>query len=85
MEAFLPEGLEGGLERWLKHGIDPGSFLMAVIENNLTEAVGRADHNNLRYLPNIVSYFYNNVPRTAWGSKERADAWRSKFIGTERM
>ena len=39
-----------------------GRFLTAVVENNLKEAVGRADYVNVRALPIYVKYFYNYAP-----------------------
>ena len=32
----------GAIQRYIDHGIPPGHFLTAVIENNLCEACGRA-------------------------------------------
>lgn len=63
--------LYGALERYLNHGILPGGFLTAVLENNLMEAFGRADSMNSANLRNIVGYIYNHIPSNAWGSKER--------------
>ena len=67
----IREDLYGALERYLNHGIMPGSFMTAVLENDLMESFGRADVSNSANLKNIVGYIYNNVPSNAWGSKER--------------
>lgn len=64
----IREDLFGALERYLNHGIMPGSFLTAVLENNLVEAIGRADFMNSANLKNIVGYIYNHMPSTSWGS-----------------
>lgn len=69
----MREDLYGALERYLNNGIMPGSFLTAVLENNLCEAFGRADSGNSANLKNIVGYIYNNFPSNAWGSRERVD------------
>ncbi len=45
--------------------IDPhrmGSFLTAVVENDLDGAVGKADSVNVRALPIYIKYFYNYAP-----------------------
>lgn len=70
MEAIL---------RWIQHGIEPGDFLRAVINNDLREAIGRADDDNMRNLPAIVGYFYNEAPSSCWGSPEKAQAWAALF------
>lgn len=61
----------GALERYLNQGIMPGSFMTAVLENNLMEAFGRANHMNEANMKNIVGYVYNHIPSNAWGSVER--------------
>ena len=52
-----------------------GDFLRAVLENNLSEAVGRADEDNLKNLPAFVIYLYNEMPSPCWGSPEKVKAW----------
>lgn len=56
----------------------PGSFLTAVLENDLAEAVGRADFQNIEVLPAIVAFVYRNLPSPCWGSKEKVEAWLVK-------
>ena len=68
----------GAIHRYIDHGIPPGSFLTAVIENNLSEAVGRADDENCANLPAFVAYFYNEAPSPCWGSREKRLAWITK-------
>lgn len=63
------------LQLYVDHGCSVGGFLMAVLENNLSEACGRADLNNQRRLITIVRYVYNRIPRDAWGSPEKVAEW----------
>ena len=65
---------------YVELGRPPGSFLTAVICNDLTQACRRADEVNLRNLPAFVAYFYNDVPGPCWGSRERMDAWMAQHI-----
>lgn len=74
-EFYIPERMMDGLERYVKDQILPGDFLRAVISNDLTEAVGRADEENLRNLPAYIGYLYNEAPVRCWGSKERMEEW----------
>lgn len=71
----IREDLYGALERYLNNGIMPGSFLTSVLENNLCEACGRADHENIRNLKNIVGYIYNHIPSSAWGSRDKVESY----------
>jgi hypothetical protein len=50
---------------------NPGSFLTAVLSNDLFEAIGRADENSLASLKGIVGYIYNELPGDVWGSREK--------------
>jgi len=68
--SLIPSNLVDALERYVKNRMPTGSFLRAVLENNLVEAVGRADSDNIRLLPEIVQYCYNNLPHNCWGSPE---------------
>lgn len=83
MEPYLPDHMKKGMKNYLEHGIEPGSFMTAVLCNDLKGAIARADSTNLAALPNIVSYCYNNIPSTAWGSPEKMEAWINSFRKTE--
>ena len=67
--------LEDSLDRYLNHGIMPGGFLTAVLENNLTETFARADSINSVLVRDIVQFMYNRLPIGAWGSAERVTEW----------
>jgi hypothetical protein len=71
----IPERMCGDIERYIRQGIEPGDFLRAVICNDLTEACGRADNENIRLLHVYVAYFYNEAPSGCWGSEQRYVAW----------
>lgn len=75
----IRENTKAALERWVKHGIIPGDFLTAVIENDLMKAMGRADSYNRATIFQICSYLYNEAPATCYGSPEKVKAYASKF------
>ena len=74
-EFSIPERMMGAIDRYVKHGIEPGDFLSAIICNDLRGACGRADDENLRNIPAYVAYFYNEAPSLCWGSEEKMQAW----------
>jgi len=76
---YIPERMMDGIRLYIDRGIEPGSFLTAIICNDLREAVGRADDENIGNIPAFVSYFYNEAPSPCWGSPERMDAWVARF------
>ncbi len=77
-EYDVPEHDVQGLWLYLQHGIPPGSFLQAVLENDLKEAFGRADHINSTHVKEIVTFLHNLFPASAWGSEEKVASWSFK-------
>ena len=74
----LPEGLQGGMKRYVEQGIKPGSFMTAVLENDLFGALAQADEMNRDRLYDICKWLYNEAPSQCWGSKEKVEAWIAK-------
>ena len=69
-----PETKEG-IDRYVNDHIPTGSFLEAVLCNNLKEAIGRADSENLRDIVEIVQYCHWEIPSVCWGSPKKVRAW----------
>ena len=75
MGISVPQHTLGGIRRYVEDRIPPGGFLTAVLCNDLTEAVGRADSENTYALPAIVAYIYNETPADCHGSREIVAKW----------
>lgn len=72
----IPHSLHAGLTRYLVDGIKPGSFLTAVIENNLSDAALRADPiENLAALPHLARFLINETPTACHGSPAAVKRW----------
>ena len=69
-----PETKES-IDRYVNDHIPTGSFLEAVLCNNLKEAIGRADSENLRDIVEIVQYCHWEIPSVCWGSPKEVRAW----------
>jgi len=63
----IPEHMHDAICLYYEQGVEPGDFLSAVINNDLKNAVGRADHINLPCLHHFVRWFYWNPPSGTWG------------------
>ena len=73
---MLPEHMQGGARRYIEHGIRPGSFLCAVLENNLTGAFGHADSTNRPLIATVyVEWLHWEIPAPAWGSPAKVALW----------
>lgn len=66
------------LKRYVDQRIPPGSFLQAVLENDLMMAFGRADEDNSSNLFHICSYVYSQLPSRCHGSPETVKQWLSE-------
>ena len=67
---FCPPNIVESLERFRDDGVPTGDFLTAVLENDLMEAILRADHDNMLALPHICAWVYEYLPRNIYGCRE---------------
>jgi hypothetical protein len=75
----IPSYMHEGIIKYIYEGIIPGSFLRAVLENNLKDAIANADSTNILIISNYVEFFYNEVPGNIWGSEERVRGHAMSF------
>lgn len=74
----VPTEVYHSLRRFIDDGIRTGSFLHAVLCNDLTEAALRADSDNIEALGRIARYVWEAVPALARGNEEKVEAWIAK-------
>lgn len=82
--SMIPRAPKAGIDRYVDHGVPTGSFLRAVLSNDLFEAVTRADLDNQLALVDICAYIRHYTPATCHGSPEEVEAWL-KFHREEPM
>lgn len=68
--SLIPEHMREGVRGYLEEGWYPGSFLNAVLCNDLKEAAATADEINKHYLFQWAQFLYNEIPMNAQGSQE---------------
>lgn len=66
------------MRRYVFDRIRTGSFLNAVLSNDLRTAVRRADPFNKHRLVGIIEFCENVLPPNAWGSEKHVDGWVMK-------
>jgi len=71
----LPKHLQDSMKIYVEDGIRSGGFLTAVLSNDLRGAVNIADSGNIKLLPDIITWLYNEVPQSCWGSTENVENW----------
>ena len=77
---MIPEHMHDGIISYLTQGRPQGSFLTAVLSNDLIDAFVRADHINSANMFNWVKYLYNYAPPSSYGSPEKVKDWLARFV-----
>ena len=77
--THISESVLMSIRNHVNHGIQCGSFLHAVLCNDLCGAVQKADMDNRKALPLIVSFIINHIPAECHGSPAKVDAWQRKL------
>ena len=78
---YIPQRMIAPIKRYVLEHQAPGDFLMAVLRNNLREAIERADDENIDHLPAYMALLYNEAPSQCWGSKEKVNNWLNAIKG----
>lgn len=79
-ESGVPDTLWDGLLSYILDHRPTGSFLEAVINNDLRDACARADQVNRYHLWNIVDFLYNYAPTGCWGHDHATTQWLKERI-----
>lgn len=77
-------GLAEGFRRYFEQGVMPGSFLQAVLANDLYKAVTRADAVNIGRLRDIMIWVQDHAPENSWFgwdiiaayAEQRREVWK---------
>ena len=78
----IPEHMHEAITEWIETArIEPrlmGSFLRAVLTNDLMGAFGHADEENAASMRAWVMFLYNDAPQPCFGSIEKLQAWHER-------
>lgn len=72
-ERLCPANVVEEFCAYRDHGVPPGGFIRACLENNLCEAFKRADSTNSQALQHIVAWLYWEMPIGLWGDVDRVN------------
>lgn len=73
------------MELWVLYGIDPGSFLKAVLANDLHSAALKTHPaNQWQTIVELVKWLLNRAPSECYGSYEKLAEWR-KLTNDQRL
>ncbi len=75
---MVPSHMHAAICSWIENPVHPvllGSFLRALLTNDLKGAILNGDEQNVAALQRWVEYLYNYAPSPCWGSDEKVSAW----------
>ncbi len=78
-DGLIPEHMRAGMERYMEQGVNPGSFLTAVLSNDLVVAALCADSINRPRLHDYCMWLYNYAPSGSFGSPEAVNNWIKSY------
>jgi hypothetical protein len=80
---LVPAHMWDAVTGYYLHRYQPGSFLTALLSNDLMGAMGRADEENAARIKDWCTFLYNFTPAGSHGSPERVRAWLSPAMADE--
>lgn len=77
-EIWIPPHTKQAIDDYVQKGLPPGGFVSAVLENDLANAIGRADVVNKQFIAQIVAYVHLEIPAACHGSIGAVTTWIEK-------
>ena len=79
---LIPEHMRESIVAWILRG-EPhpefmGSFMRAVLTNDLMGAFSSADEENASRMQRWVRFLYNHAPSECYGSLDRVKSWHER-------
>jgi hypothetical protein len=71
----IPDYMREGIVRYIVYHIECGSFLDALLSNDLRAACEYADETNRHLIWDYCNFLYNCAPASCWGSPEKVRRW----------
>lgn len=68
----IPEKMHGGFRRYIFDKVEPGSFLAAILRNDLMDSYRCADDENQLIIRFYVMFLYNEMPPNLLGAENMA-------------
>lgn len=73
--ADLPEPTRTALANYIVFGQRPGSFLSALLKNDLRGTVTLADKDNMALIWRYITLLYHEAPSLSYGSEQNFNDW----------
>jgi hypothetical protein len=74
----IPDHCKEGLRGYIEKGEPVGSFLSALLSNDLRKTYEKADDTNIGRIKNYLMFLYNEAPSECWGSPDKYAGWQKR-------
>ena len=71
----IPHRMHRPVVEYIMRGRPTGNFLQALFSNDLMDAFGRADDDNICVMAEYVKFLYNDAPIGCYGSPKAYAGW----------
>lgn len=71
----IPERIQRALHNYIHNRIRPNTFLIAVLSNDLYNAIKKSTNEEYLALTQICNWVYRNAPMICWGDEETVKNW----------
>ncbi len=73
----VPQEMREAFWNYLAYGLDPGSFGLALFENNMYRAITSAHHMlTTEHIRSMVTWILNFAPSQSYGNKVAVEQWK---------
>lgn len=81
--GMIPSHMHQALKDYIEHGWQPGSFLTSMLQNDIYNAVWKADHINEGAISDWVKFLQWYIPTECFGNEEKVRDWiaRGGYLG----
>ena len=84
LEYSIPRYMALGIYHYVENHVSTGSFLKALLSNDLKESFISADGENLKCIQSWVAFLRCEVPSACWGSPEIVKKWLLAEVNDEK-
>ena len=72
---ILPRHMHGGISRYMERGVEPGGFLLKILQGRFSDAFVSADPENMAFEEEWSRFCSEFLPDDCHGSPLRVAAW----------
>ena len=73
----LPEPFKEEVRKYVEEGIETGSFLKYILENDLFRTMMFAHLDNQECIKDVVLWIWNQLPSETYGTPDKVNKWLS--------